>query len=91
MSSNDTFFSFTVENLGNTNMKTKKIKITHNPVTKKISVSTLYRNPCKISPCICSAFKKFCFSPTFIVFQPSSRSGTILSQNNFNGNIIFNI
>lgn len=39
-----------VENLQNTNIKTKKIKLTHNPFTQKIPVSIYYKNPSNIFP-----------------------------------------
>lgn len=47
--SNPTLFLI-VENLQNTNIKTKKIKLTHNPFTQKIPVSIWYKNPSNIFP-----------------------------------------
>ena len=47
--SNPTLFLI-VENLQNTNIKTKKIKLIHNPFTQKIPVSIWYKNPSNIFP-----------------------------------------
>ena len=59
---------FIVENLGNTNMKTKKIKVTHNPVTQTSPVSIWYKNPSNIVPKYRQSIFKILFFPLLIVF-----------------------
>lgn len=49
VSSNITYL-FLIENLENTNIKTKKIELTHNPVTQIIPASIWYRNLSNVFP-----------------------------------------
>lgn len=88
VSSNITYL-FLIENLENMNIKTKKIELTHYPVTQSLQVYGI--EILTFSPSTCNKFLKFCPTTYLLYFSTLLGHKLFFQKNNLNGNTIFNI